>query len=49
MPLPAQAGLLKNLSPRRERIPIIELFIVGTGLRACPMEAFAPVKTQDNH
>ena len=31
-------GLLKKSSARREGIPIIELFAVGTGLRACPDE-----------
>ena len=31
-------GLLKKSSARREGIPIIELFTVGTGLRACPDE-----------
>ena len=35
---PPVKGLLKKSSRRTEGIPIIELFTVGTGLRACPDE-----------
>ena len=38
---PAPYGVVEKVPPRREGIPSIELFAVGTGLRACPFAGWS--------